>query len=125
MNPEQNIHINVSPRYLDNQSRPEENRFVFSYTITISNNGTHSAQLISRRWHITDADGQVQEVSGIGVVGETPLIEAGDHYTYTSGAMLETPTGTMEGAYQMRDHNGEMFEVTIPTFALVPPKMLH
>lgn len=125
MSEEQNIVVSVKCQYLNSQSRPEENRFVFSYTITISNSGTKSAQLISRRWHITDAKGRIQEVSGIGVVGETPVIAAGDYYTYTSGTMIETATGTMEGAYQMRDNNGEMFEVNIPTFALVPPKMLH
>ena len=119
------IKIDVKSRYLSDQSRPLNNKFVFSYTITINNLGDESVQLISRRWLITDAQNRIQEVSGIGVVGETPTIPAGGKYTYTSGSMIDTATGTMEGSYQMRDHTGEMFDVPIPLFGLIPPQSLH
>lgn len=123
MNPAINIH--VATIYIANQSRPDQRRFVYAYTITISNEGELSAQLISRHWRITDANEKVQEVQGVGVVGEQPVIEPGNSYTYTSGAVLETETGIMEGAYQMRATTGEIFEVPIPAFALVPPHAMH
>lgn len=123
MNPAINIH--VATIYIANQSRPDQRRFVYAYTITISNEGELSAQLISRHWRITDANEKVQEVQGVGVVGEQPVIEPGNCYTYTSGAVLETETGIMEGAYQMRAATGEIFEVPIPAFALVPPHAMH
>ena len=119
------IHISVKARYLPEQSLPEHKRFVFSYTITIANRGRQKAQLLSRRWVITDNRGQVQQVEGAGVVGETPVIEPGTEYTYSSGAILETPSGQMEGAYQMIDAVGQPFEAPIPTFMLLPPRMLH
>lgn len=119
------INIDVQTQYLADQSQPEKNKFVFAYTITIRNNGEHSAQLISRRWKIVDANDEVQEVAGVGVVGEQPVIDPGNEYTYTSGSVLDTATGTMEGAYQMRDSDGQDFEVDIPTFALVHPGRLH
>jgi ApaG protein len=119
------INIHVATIYIANQSRPHQRRFVYAYTITISNEGEEAAQLVSRHWRIVDADDKLQEVQGVGVVGEQPVIEPGNSYTYTSGAVLETETGIMEGAYQMRTAGGEMFEVPIPAFALVPPHAMH
>ncbi len=119
------IRIRVKCRYLREQSRPEEKKFVFSYTITIANLGRSAAQLMSRRWLITDANGRTQKVAGAGVVGETPVIEPGTDYTYSSGAIIETKSGTMSGAYQMRAADGAEFEVPIPEFVLLPPDMLH
>lgn len=119
------INIKVHTTYLQDQSHPEENQFVFAYTITILNAGEKAAQLISRYWHIVDANNDVQEVQGLGVVGEQPRLEVGESYTYTSGAVLETPSGTMSGKYTMRYDNGENFDAIIPTFALVRPLSLH
>lgn len=119
------IHIDVKTQYLADQSQPDQHKYVFSYTITICNNSDERAQLVSRRWKIVDANDDTQEVAGIGVVGEQPMIEAGEQYTYTSGSVLDTATGTMEGSYQMRDDNGAEFDVIIPTFALVHPQRLH
>lgn len=119
------IHIDVKTQYLADQSQPDQHKYVFSYTITICNNSDERAQLVSRRWKIVDANDDTQEVAGIGVVGEQPMIEAGEQYTYTSGSVLDTATGTMEGSYQMRDDNGDEFDVIIPTFALVHPQRLH
>jgi|SRR5690554_422082 len=120
------IHIGVDTAYLKDQSLPGAQRFVFRYTIAITNHSDNAVQLISRHWHITDADEQVQEVQGLGVVGEQPVIAPGQTYTYTSGAVLETQTGIMQGSYQMRAiDDGEMFETPIPAFALVPPTALH
>jgi ApaG protein len=119
------IDVNVKTQYLSAQSQPEENRYVFSYTITITNKGDANAQLISRRWLITDSDQQVQEVEGLGVVGKQPLLPPGASYTYTSGVVLATQTGLMTGSYQMQTDDGETFEAAIPKFALVPPHLLH
>ncbi len=119
------INIQVKTKYLADQSQPEQQKYVFSYTITICNDSEERAQLISRRWKIVDANDDIQEVAGVGVVGEQPIIEAGEQYTYTSGSVLDTATGTMEGSYQMRDDKGEDFDVIIPTFALVHPQRLH
>ncbi|MBU2887596.1 Co2+/Mg2+ efflux protein ApaG [Gilvimarinus agarilyticus] len=120
-----NIHIEVETGYLPEQSQPEQNRFAFRYTVTIHNQGSESAQLLSRYWRITDAEDQVREVRGAGVVGEQPTIEPGSFYRYTSGAVLHTFAGTMEGSYQMRTADGTEYETTIPTFALVEPNALH
>lgn len=119
------ILIQVKPTYIAAQSQPEQRRFVFSYTITITNQGDEQAQLISRHWRITDADNRLQEVRGLGVVGEQPVLEPGQSYTYTSGVILETETGIMEGSYQMRSLSGAEFDATIPAFALVPPHAIH
>lgn len=119
------IKIDVVTRYLPEQSAPGENRFVFAYTITISNRGDNAARLLSRHWRITDANNRVQEVRGEGVVGEQPLIEPGDSYTYTSGSMLETPVGTMEGSYEMISTDGQRFNAPIPVFSLAQPGALH
>lgn len=119
------IDVTVKTQYLESQSQPAEKRFVFTYTITITNNGQSNAQLISRHWLITDADQQVQEVKGFGVVGKQPHLAPGASYTYTSGVVLATPTGLMTGSYQMQTEDGTQFAAAIPEFALVPPHLLH
>lgn len=119
------IKIDVETRYLPEQSAPAENRFVFAYTITISNRGTNAVRLLSRHWRITDANNRVQEVRGEGVVGEQPLIEPGASYRYTSGSMLETPVGTMEGSYAMVGTDGHHFDAPIAVFSLAQPGALH
>lgn len=119
------INIEVNTKYLSEQSRPAENKYVFAYTITITNQGDQPAQLVGRYWRIVDANSQIQEVQGIGVVGEQPHLAPGESYTYTSGAVLQTPTGTMEGHYEMQGEGGETFNATIPAFALVKPSLLH
>ncbi|HEX7764649.1 MAG TPA: Co2+/Mg2+ efflux protein ApaG, partial [Cellvibrio sp.] len=117
--------VSVKTTYIAAQSEPLVHRYVYAYTITIANQGDVAAQLISRHWLITDANEKRQEVQGIGVVGEQPHIKPGESYTYTSGVILETETGIMEGSYQMRADDGSMFDATIPTFALVPPHAIH
>lgn len=119
------IQVSVKTTYIAAQSEPLVHRYVYAYTITIANQGDIAAQLISRHWLITDANEKRQEVQGIGVVGEQPHIKPGESYTYTSGVILETETGIMEGSYQMRADDGSMFDATIPTFALVPPHAIH
>ena len=119
------IHITVQTSYIAAQSRPDIQRFVYSYTITITNHGDSNAQLISRHWRIKDANENLQEVKGLGVVGEQPLLTPGASYTYTSGVILETETGMMEGSYQMRRDDGSTFDTPIPIFALVPPHAMH
>ena len=123
MNPP--IDIAVKTQYLAEQSAPDDDRFVFSYTITLTNSGSETAQLISRHWVITDGNNAVQEVKGMGVVGQQPVLEPGASYTYSSGVVLPTETGTMTGTYQMRTPAGDTFEAPIPVFALVPPHLLH
>jgi len=113
------------PQYLAEQSDPEVGRYVFAYTITLHNRGERAATLISRHWIITDGNQQVQEVRGLGVVGEQPRLEPGESYRYTSGSAFETPLGTMRGSYQMLGDDGERFEVEIPEFVLALPGKLH
>ncbi|WP_075187579.1 Co2+/Mg2+ efflux protein ApaG [Teredinibacter haidensis] len=117
--------VSVIAQYLDEQSQPNDSKYVFAYTISIENTGTEAAKLVSRYWHITDAHDRVQEVNGLGVIGEQPRLQAGETYTYTSGAVLETTTGTMRGHYVMVRDDGSRFEAEIPTFALIPPQALH
>jgi ApaG protein len=119
------IKIDVATRYLADQSAPAENRFVFAYTITIANQSDEAVRLLSRHWRITDANNRVQEVRGEGVVGEQPLIAAGGTYRYTSGAMLETAVGTMEGSYAMMSASGQGFNAPIAVFSLAQPGSLH
>jgi ApaG protein len=119
------IQVSVKTSYLAAQSTPHEQRYVYTYTITIANNSDEPAQLISRHWLITDANEKLQEVQGMGVVGEQPHIKPGESYTYTSGVILETETGLMEGTYHMRADDGAMFDAEIPPFALVPPHVIH
>jgi ApaG protein len=119
--------VSVSPQaqYLADQSDEPANRFVFAYTITLRNTGTVPAQLISRHWIITDANSQVQEVRGLGVVGEQPLLAPGESFQYTSGAAIATPVGTMRGTYQMVAEDGTRFDAPIPEFTLSIPRTLH
>ncbi|SDT87412.1 Co2+/Mg2+ efflux protein ApaG [Halopseudomonas salegens] len=119
------IHIAVATRFLSEQSLPERNRYAFAYTITISNQGTHSAQLLDRQWLITDGNGKEEQVSGPGVVGEQPTIEPGNSHTYTSGCILETPIGTMQGSYGMLCADGRKFRAPIPLFRLTKPNALN
>ena len=119
------IKVSVETRFLDDQSAPRENRFVFAYTVTISNRGGVAARLLSRHWVITDANGKVQEVRGEGVVGEQPWMRPGDDFQYTSGAVLETAVGTMTGTYEMLSDDGTRFDAAIPAFTLSVPRTLH
>ncbi len=119
------IKIDVLTEYIDSQSDPDERRYAFAYTITILNEGAVSAKLISRHWIITDSNGKVQEVRGKGVVGEQPLLEPGQGFRYSSGAIIETPVGTMQGSYQMQAEDGVEFDAPIAAFRLAKPGMLH
>ena len=119
------IRIHVATQYVDEQSEPAIDRYVFAYTITIENLSSVPAQLMSRHWTITDANGKVQEVSGDGVVGEQPRLEPGESYRYSSGAVLETPVGAMQGSYRMKADGGVDFDAPIPPFTLAVPGMLH
>ena len=119
------IDISVNTAYLEDQSDPASERYVFAYTITIANNGTVAAQLISRHWIITDAENVVQEVKGLGVVGEQPLLRPGESFEYTSGTAMATPVGTMRGTYQMVAEDGNKFDAEIPVFTLSMPRVLH
>lgn len=115
------INISVEPFYVEDQSSPSNNRFVFGYRVEIANQGHEAVQLMSRHWQITDASGQTMEVKGAGVVGEQPLIEPGDSFEYTSGTPLATPSGIMVGRYQMVTASGEKFDAAIPAFSLDAP----
>ncbi|MGX1307798.1 ApaG protein [Amorphus suaedae] len=116
-----NLRVTVNPHYLEEESEPEEKRFLWAYTVEITNVGSETVQLMNRYWQITDARGQVQEVRGPGVVGEQPVLAPGDAFTYTSGCPLPTPSGIMVGAYEMETSGGERFEVHIPAFSLDMP----
>jgi len=119
------IDIAVATRFLDDQSAPEADRYVFSYTVRIHNSGEVPARLVSRHWLITDANGKVQEVRGAGVVGEQPWLRPGEDFEYTSGAVLETALGTMQGSYQMVADDGTEFDAPIAPFTLSVPRTLH
>ena len=119
------VDVNTEATFIEAQSNPAEGRFVFTYTVTIANNGTLPAQLLHRYWKITDGEGGVREVHGDGVVGEQPTIVPGDAFTYTSGAILETAVGTMEGFFEMVSADGEIFKAKIPVFTLLNPGALH
>ena len=119
------VDVSAETQYLPEQSDESTNRYVFAYTITIRNAGSVAAQLISRHWIITDAQGLVQEVRGLGVVGSQPTLQPGEKFEYTSGASIATPVGTMRGTYQMLAADGTRFEATIPQFTLSVPRVLH
>jgi ApaG protein len=119
------IAVTVQTRFLNEQSAPDDNRYVFAYTIRIANAGSVPARLLTRHWIITDANGKVQEVRGDGVVGEQPWLRPGDDFNYTSGAVLETAVGTMRGSYQMLADDGRHFDATIPEFVLAIPRTVH
>lgn len=116
-----NIRVAVKPAFLDDQSDPDERRYLWSYTVTIENKGGETVQLLSRYWHITDAEGHVQEVRGPGVVGAQPVLAPGQKFEYTSGCPLPTASGAMQGRYLMRVATGEDFEAEIPGFVLESP----
>lgn len=119
------IRVEVAPQFVEEQSDPALDRYVFSYHITITNLGSVPAQLVSRHWIIHDGDRPVQEVKGVGVVGEQPLIKPGETFEYTSGVSLKTPVGTMQGTYQMVADDGTHFDADIPRFVLSMPRVLH
>lgn len=119
------IKVSVKTEYLSFQSKPTEQQYAFAYHITLTNNGETGAQLISRHWIINDGNGVSREVKGMGVVGEQPLIAPGESYQYSSGAVLETVVGTMQGSYHMQADNGVGFDVDIPIFTLALPNAVH
>jgi ApaG protein len=119
------IKVSANAFYLPEQSDEENDQFVFAYTIKITNIGSAPAKLISRHWIITDSDGKVQEVRGVGVVGEQPELKPGESFEYTSGSSLETSVGTMRGTYQMQAADGTRFEAIVPEFTLSVPRVLH
>ena len=119
------IEVSPMPQFIPEQSDPENDRYIFAYTITIRNIGEVPAQLVSRHWIITDGNNEIQEVRGLGVVGKQPLLQPGESFQYTSGSSLTTPIGTMKGTYQMVAEDGTRFEAPIPEFALSVPRVLH
>ena len=122
---EYRIQVDVETAYIEGQSTPEQNRYVFAYTITIRNAGSVAAKLLTRHWLITDANGKVQEVRGEGVIGEQPHLRPGESFQYTSGTMIETPVGSMSGSYQMLADDGTRFDAEIRPFSLSVPRTLH
>jgi len=124
-NSPQKIQIDTQVKYVAEQSDETDHRYVFSYSITITNSGDSTVQLLGRHWVITDSNNQVQEVRGQGVVGEQPVIKPGQSFGYTSGTVLSTPVGTMSGSYQMVDEDGSKFDAVIPQFVLSVPRVLH
>ncbi len=125
MDEKSDFNIEVATDYIDEQSEPDIGRYVFAYTITIENRGTVAARLMRRHWVITDANGKVQEVSGDGVVGKQPRLNPGEKFRYSSGAVLETPVGSMQGRYDMQSDSGVKIIAPIPAFTLAVPGLLH
>jgi ApaG protein len=119
------IDVSVVTRFLSEQSQPAQQRFAFAYTVTVRNNGRVPARLLSRHWVITDGDGKVEEVRGAGVVGQQPLIAAGESHTYSSGTVMKTQVGNMQGSYEMLADDGERFNAVIAPFRLAVPGALH
>jgi ApaG protein len=119
------IEIEVRTTYIEEQSDPDNDRYVFAYTVTMRNTGTIAAKLLSRHWVITDANNHTEEVRGDGVVGEQPHLEPGEGFQYTSGTVLDTPIGSMHGSYKMIADDGERFDAEIPMFTLSIPHILH
>ena len=120
-----NISVTVDSQYIEAESNPEANRFVFAYTVRIENKGDIGAKLISRHWIITDANNRTQEVKGKGVIGEQPYLKPGELFEYTSGTMMETPVGSMHGSYQMIANDEHTFDAVIEPFTLALPKILN
>lgn len=120
-----NVSVTAVATFVPEQSDEQENRYVFAYTITITNTGAVAAQLLRRHWIITDSSNQIQEVSGLGVVGEQPYLRPGESFQYSSGSSLNTPVGTMRGTYQMVAEDGIKFDAEIPEFVLSVPRVLH
>ncbi len=125
MSSDYNVQVQTESFYIEDQSIPERDQYVFAYRITIRNTGEVAAKLMTRHWVITDANGKVQEVRGEGVVGEQPLLKPGDEFQYTSGAIIETSVGTMKGSYQMVADDGGHFDAEISPFTLAAPRVLH
>lgn len=125
MNVLNKIRVDVESAFLEEQSEPQDNRYVFAYTITIRNEGRQSARLLARHWIITDSNGKVQEVRGDGVVGEQPHLKPGQGFRYSSGAVIETPVGAMQGSYQMVADDGAQFDAPISPFRLAMPGVLN
>ena len=123
--PRYQIDVSVVTRYLSEQSQPDQKRFAFAYTVTVQNNGSLPAQLLSRHWVITDGDGHVEEVRGAGVIGQQPLIAAGQKHVYSSGSVIGTQVGNMHGSFLMRAEDGEQFKAHISPFRLAVPGALH
>ena len=123
--PRYQIDVHIVSRYLPEHSEPQQSRYAFAYEVTITNSGQQAAQLLSRRWLITDGNGQVQEVRGDGVVGEQPLIAPGASHNYSSGTLMATQVGTMQGSYQLIAEDGQSFEAPIAPFRLAVPGVLH
>ena len=123
--PRYQIDVSVTTQYLAGQSQPEQSRYAFAYTVTIRNRGQEPAKLLSRHWIITDGDGRVQEVRGAGVVGQQPHLAPGASHTYSSGTVMATPVGTMQGSYQMLADDGKRFDAEIAPFRLAVPGVLH
>lgn len=123
--PDHDIQVQVKSEYLEEQSNPAESRYVFAYHVRITNSGSRAARLLTRHWVIMDGEARIQEVRGDGVVGEQPQLEPGASYEYSSGAVLETPVGSMHGSYGMIDPSGQTFEAPIPAFTLAIPRVLH
>ena len=119
------IEVEVDPRFLEDQSEPEAGRYVFAYTIRIRNRGSVAARLVARHWRITDGNGRTEEVHGDGVVGEQPWLDPGEDYEYTSGVVLETGEGAMQGSYDMLAADGTRFDAPIAAFLLTVPRTLH
>lgn len=119
------VEVSVTPSFLAAQSQPDADRYVFAYTVTIRNTGSVAAKLLTRHWIITDGDGEEREVEGEGVVGEQPRLEPGEDYTYTSGAVIATPIGSMRGNYRMLADDGRNFDARIAAFTLAVPRTLH
>lgn len=119
------IDVVAEARFVEKESDPARSRYVFAYTIVISNTGSTAARLLNRHWHITDAEGAVSEVEGPGVVGKQPRLATGESFRYTSAAVLETPVGSMHGRYEFEDDDGNRFLVPIPAFSLSVPNLVH
>ncbi len=117
------IAVSVEPFYLDARSSPDDSQYFWAYRVTIENQGQETVQLLSRHWMISNARGELNEVKGLGVVGEQPVLKPGEIYEYTSGAPLDTPSGMMGGAYQMESESGDRFDIEIPTFSLDRPNL--
>ncbi|MEJ2214340.1 MAG: Co2+/Mg2+ efflux protein ApaG [Gammaproteobacteria bacterium] len=125
MSSKNQIDIDVKTAFIPNQSEVDKQRYVFSYTVTIHNKGDEPARLLNRHWLITDANGKIQEVRGAGVVGEQPYLKPGESYQYTSGTILDTPVGSMQGEYEMTNDDGTRFLAPIEPFSLALPRSLH
>lgn len=125
MTDKNNIIVDAQPQYIEAQSSPDKNRYVFAYTITLTNAGATPATLLSRHWLVTDSNGKNHEVKGEGVVGKKPYLKPGESFRYTSGAVIETPVGVMQGRYLMVSDEGDNFKAFIPKFTLSIPRTLH